>query len=288
MPTKTASAATTDTATGTAAAVTSGAADERGPRTLILLGRAINTEFSKIRTLWMTYMVIALAIILPWIITTVVSWLMNVMSTFGEMEQNPEGMLHWTRVLGITIFMVWAVTSVTSDIKYGIFDTTYVALPHFWIILVAKWVSIGSIAFISILVVQPLLLISQRLAFPSITNTWSWGDTETLHFLWAQPVYAFLAVGFAIGMGAIFRTAAAAVGVMLVWEFIGETFLYTTPGGNDVLPWLPFYNASLFAGEFQQVPSPLGQTGAGIYWVILSIVIVLCGVLRMNLHKKKR
>ncbi|HHY07559.1 MAG TPA: hypothetical protein GX530_03330 [Corynebacteriales bacterium] len=255
---------------------------------LRFLGRAIRTEFAKIRFLPSTYVVVLLAVLAPWLITTAVSYFMHIMSAFGEMEQNPEGMLHWTRVLGITIFMVWAVTSVTADIKHGIFDLTYMAIPRFSIILLSKWVTVGVVAAAATAIVQPLLLQSQKILFPGITNNWGWNDPETLHFLWAQPVYAFLAVGFAIGMGAIFRTAAPAVGVMLVWEFVGESFLYTTPGGADILPWLPFYNASLFAGEFQQVPSPIGVAGAGVYWVVLSIVMVALGVLRLRIYQRKR
>lgn len=258
------------------------------PRYFTFLARGIRTEFAKMRALPSTYLVTLLAILAPWIITTIVSYFMHIMSTFGEMEQNPEGMLHWTRVLGITVFMVWAVTSVTNDIKHGIFDVTFLAIPRFSAILISKWVTVGVVAAISTAVVQPLLLESQKLLFPTITNNWGWSDPETIHFLWAQPVYAFLAVGFAIGMAGIFRAAAPAVGVMLVWEFVGESFLYTTPGGADILPWLPFYNASLFSGEFQQVPSPIGITGAGIYWVILSLVMVALGVLRLRQHQRKR
>lgn len=268
--------------------VTTRATSTDKPNYFRFLGRAIRTEFAKIRFLPSTYVVTLLALVTPWLITTAVSYFMHIMSAFGEMEQNPEGMLHWTRVLGITIFMVWAVTSVTNDIKHGIFDLTYMAIPRFSIILISKWVTVGVVAAVSTALVQPLLIQSQKWLFPGITSNWTWSDPQTIHFLWAQPAYAFMAVGFAIGMGAIFRAAAPAVGVMLVWEFVGESFLYTTPGGVDILPWLPFYNASLFSGEFQQVPSPIGVAGAGIYWLILCILMVALGVLRLRIYQRKR
>ncbi len=251
-----------------------------------LLGRAITTEYAKLRYLASTYIVVACALILPIIITCVVSFLQNIASALGVMEQPVESILYWTRVLGITVFMVWGINHVTADVKYGTFDTTYLAVPRWSVVLLAKWISVGSIAGLGTLLVQPLLLWSQKMIFPVITQNWEFSDHTTITFLWAQPVLAFLSVGVSVGLGALFRSAAPAISLLLVWEFVGEAVVSATPKSALAYPAMPFYNAALFVGQEQQVP-PLWSPGwSGVYWLVLAIVLVALGVWRLRARQR--
>lgn len=252
-----------------------------------LLGRAIATEYAKLRYLSSTYIVVACALVFPIIITCVVSYLQNIASALGVMEQPVESILYWTRVLGITVFMVWGINHVTADIKYGTFDTTYLAVPRWSVVLLAKWISVGSIAGVGTLLMQPLLLWSQKVIFPTITQNWSLSDHTTITFLWAQPVLAFLSVGVAVGLGALVRSAALAISLLLVWEFVGETVVSATPKSALAYPAMPFYNAALFAGQEQQVPALWSPGWAGVYWLVLAVVLVALGVWRLRARQRE-
>lgn len=252
-----------------------------------LLGRAISTEYKKLRVLPSTYVVVACALLIPVIITFGVSYLQNAASAFGTIEQPVESILYWTRIFGITVFMVWAINHVTADIKFGIFDTTYLAVPRWSAILLAKWITVGSIAGIGVLILQPLLLWSQKAIFPAVTSGWTFGDKTTITFLWAQPILAFLSVGVAVGLGALFRSAAPAISLLLVWQFVGESVIHMTPQSMEAYPAMPFYNAGLFVGQQQQAEPFWDPVWGGVYWLVLAIVLVAAGVWHLRARQRK-
>jgi len=122
----------------------------------------------------------------------------------------------------------------------------------------------------------------QKILFPRHpTNNWGWNDPEnSALFLWAQPVYAFLAVGFAIGMGSPFSAPPhPPVGVMLVWEFVGEFIpLHHPRWGRYFLPWLPFLQRlPLSPGNSSRCRPLLGWPVPACTGLVLSIVMVALG-----------
>ena len=119
------------------------------------------------------------------------------------------------------------------------------------------------------------------------TQNWSLSDHTTITFLWAQPVLAFLSVGVAVGLGALFRSAALAISLLLVWEFVGETVVSATPKSALAYPAMPFYNAALFAGQEQQVPALWSPGWAGVYWLVLAVVLVALGVWRLRARQRE-
>ena len=80
--------------------------------------------------------------------------------------------------------------------------------------------------------------------------------------------------GLGVGLGALFRTASAAVGIMLLWEFVLEPFSVILPHGSKAFALLPFNNGAVFIGEETQFPLPVeGWQMAGlllVVWVVMA------------------
>lgn len=247
---------------------------------LTLLGRALRAEASKLASLRSTWVVLVLAVMGPLLIATIISFMNSLVADFaGEMALPIESVLYWTRTLGVTIFMVWAISTVTTELKYGTLQSSYSAVPQWGLLLVAKWWITGALALLATAVAQPVTVAVQKLLFPSIAGPLPWADHQALQFFFCQPVYAFLACGVGVGLGALLTTAAAAVGVMLVWQLVVELAIHQVWATAYV--WLPFYNAALFSGEVQTVPSPIGPVGAGLYWLLLALIMIGGGVYRL-------
>jgi len=89
------------------------------------------------------------------------------------------------------------------------------------------------------------------------------------------------AVLLALGIGALARSTAVAVGVIVTWHGIGEATVARLPGlGEHLAPFLPLANGALgMTGKAPPgVDFPWGQLGGLAYFVGFSIVVFLAGV----------
>ena len=60
-----------------------------------------------------------------------------------------------------------------------------------------------------------------------------------------------------------------------------------TPKSALAYPAMPFYNAALFAGQEQQVPALWSPGWAGVYWLVLAVVLVALGVWRLRARQRE-
>ena len=98
--------------------------------------------------------------------------------------------------------------------------------------------------------------------------------------LYGVPIYAFLCVVLAIGVGALVRQSAAAISLMVLWPLLMESLLGVFGGfGRTVQPFLPFLNANRFlsveeyAGDWHW-----GVWGSLVYFAVF-VAIVFAGAL---------
>ena len=91
-------------------------------------------------------------------------------------------------------------------------------------------------------------------------------------------VYGLGAV-IGVGLGALVRQTAGAISVLLVWTLLVENLVQLIPRvGDDIARWLPFNNATLFAGdrEVSAVGDPLSVTASlGVFAGTALLIMVI-------------
>ncbi|MEP6562493.1 MAG: hypothetical protein ABJD68_15630 [Nakamurella sp.] len=143
--------------------------------------------------------------------------------------------------LGMSIFMVLAALSVTTEYRFGTIRNTFLAVPRRPAVLLAKT---GLIALIGLVVGTVMAVAAFYLAKalaqdpPAPLELTSWDD-------WRQVVgygaiYAIAGV-IAVAVGTMIRQSAGAVAILLLWPLVLEGLFSLIPTvGEKVGPWLPF------------------------------------------------
>ncbi|MFF3221878.1 ABC transporter permease [Nocardia suismassiliense] len=159
---------------------------------------------------------------------------------------------------GVMVLMIMAALTVTSEYRFGVIRTTFQAVPNRIKVLVTKTVLVG--AFSAVL--------TTILAFVAIGVAKAIGGSApaanlTLDGQWRAvygiPIYAFLMIAVAIGVGVLVRQSAAAISLIVLWSLLIEPLLGAFGSfGRNVTPFLPFQNASHFLS--------VSESGANWHW----------------------
>lgn len=190
---------------------------------------------------------------------------------------------HWVRMMTCTLFALWAVSSVTGEYRSGTMALSYRACQRPAVMLGAKWFVTGLVAMALTLLTGIAVFIVDKLMFPTVAGHWTVASSDVHHLLWALPVYSFLACGLGVGIGALCRTAAISVAVVLLWQFVLEPFSVVLPHGAQFFAYLPFGNGAVFIGEETQFPLPVaGWLPAGAMFAVWVLGACVAGCYRLH------
>ncbi|MEJ4113127.1 ABC transporter permease subunit [Corynebacterium kroppenstedtii] len=239
--------------------------------------RQCAAEWSKLASLRSTWLILPCAVVVG-IVASLVMCGQAVLAQKvlgGSIRQwEPIQVAHWIRMMTCTLFALWAIGSVTGEYRVGTMPLSYRASRNAGVLLTAKWLVTGVVSAFLSGVTMMVAIGADKLLFSSVAGSWNFTSSDVLHLLWAIPVYSFLMCGLGVGLGALFRTASAAVGIMLLWEFVLEPFSVILPHGSKAFALLPFNNGAVFIGEETQFPLPVeGWQMAGlllVVWVVMA------------------
>ncbi len=199
----------------------------------------------------------------------------------------PEKAAMGVAVFGVPVLMILASMTVTGEYRSGMVRTTFLATPNRTLVLAAKAVVaalfsggcaagtvIGAIV-VARLVAKPLVGSQLSLTGPAVWRT-----------VGAIALYAALAAVLGVGVGALLRTAAGAVAVLLLWPLVVEPMLGNLPSvGTEVGPYLPFANAFLFMRVqwlFPAYAMPWGEFGSLVYFAAVVAVVFVAAIVVVN------
>jgi len=191
--------------------------------------------------------------------------------------------------LGMSIFMVLAALSVTTEYRFGTIRNTFLAVPKRPAVLLAKTVLIALIGLVvgTVMAVAAFYLakaLAQDPPLPLELTTWNdWRQVAGYGAIFA------IAGVIAVAVGTIIRQSAGAVAILLIWPLILEGLFTLIPTvGEKIGPWLPFTAADKIvaptvgvANLFQ--PSDTGPTplqgllvfaGTAVVLWLISLVIL--------------
>lgn len=147
---------------------------------------------------------------------------------------------------GIMVMMILAALTVTSEYRFGIIRTTFQAVPNRYAVLITKAGLVGVYgAVLCTLVALAAIVVTRVVAGPensaALTLDGQW------RAVYGIPIYAFLGVVLAVGVGTLVRQSAAAISLIVLWSLLIEPLLGAFGSfGRNVAPFLPFNNINRF------------------------------------------
>ncbi|MCA2205511.1 ABC transporter permease [Nocardia rosealba] len=146
---------------------------------------------------------------------------------------------------GVMVLMIMAALTVTSEYRFGVIRTSFLAVPNRSKVIVSKAGLVGVYAA----VLTGVLALAAFVVAKAIV-----GDDAPMLVLdgnwraiYGIPIYAFLSVLLAVGVGVLVRQSAAAISLIVLWPLLIESLLGAFGSfGRAVNPFLPFANVNRF------------------------------------------
>ena len=183
------------------------------------------------------------------------------------------------RGFGLTVAMVLAVISITREYRSGTVWASFLATPVRWRVLVAKGLLLAAVTAVGATVTAAVAIpLAGVIAEPE--RHADLGLATAGPTLAAIGVVSALAVLLALGIGALVRSGAVGVALVVIWPAILEATIALLPGvGATLAPYLFFGNMELaMTGRTRGIDYHWGQSGALAYVVAVCLVVFLAGI----------
>ncbi|WP_459589174.1 ABC transporter permease [Corynebacterium camporealensis] len=190
-------------------------------------------------------------------------------------------------LMGLPVLMIQAIMVVTTEYRYGVQTTTYMANPRRWMVALVKLVMYAFIAALFVLVgIVVAYALADAVAKPGVSDTFNpFEDDFAQRTLWVYPVAAALLVLFSQGVGLLLRQTAGTVALCLILYLGIESFIAMIPRvGEDIVNFMPF---SAFNNWLSDIAPPDNMfwdssTGYLVIFIIWSVVLWVAGVLTLQ------
>ncbi|MFF2553929.1 ABC transporter permease [Nocardia sp. NPDC058058] len=174
--------------------------------------------------------------------------------------------LHVTTVVGgvsgfgVLILMILAALAVTSEYRFGTIRSTFLATPARDKVLITKALLIGVFGAVLIGVLTLLsFVLAKAISGSEGGAALVLSNADNARAIYGVPIYAFLSVVLAVGVGVLVRQTAAAISLIILWPTVLESLLSAFGSfGRNVGAFMPFANA----GHFYSA----GADAAGSNW----------------------
>ncbi|MEV4241405.1 MULTISPECIES: ABC transporter permease [unclassified Nocardia] len=183
---------------------------------------------------------------------------------------------------GVMVLMIMATLTVTSEYRFGIIRTTFQATPHRAKVIATKAGLVGVYgAVLTIVLAFAAYAIAKAIGGGAADNlTLSGGDAW--REIYGIPIYTFLGVILAVGIGVLVRQSAAAISLIVLWPLLIEPLLGAFGSfGRNVQPFLPFANASHFYSASESTANWHWGPWGGLLYFAVFVAIVFGGALVM-------
>ncbi|WP_062990158.1 ABC transporter permease [Nocardia anaemiae] len=185
---------------------------------------------------------------------------------------------------GVMVLMIMATLTVTSEYRFGIIRTTFQATPHRAKVIATKAGLVGVYgAVLTIVLAFAAYAIAKAIGGDAANNlTLSGGDAW--REIYGIPIYTFLGVILAVGIGVLVRQSAAAISLIVLWPLLIEPLLGAFGSfGRNVQPFLPFANASHFYSASESTANwHWGPWGGLLYFAVFVAIVFGAALVMVN------
>lgn len=234
---------------------------------------AIRSEWIKMSTITVTWVLALLALLFPVVVTVLTSLLADNLDPSDLAE-----VISGTTIVAAMLLGVVASIGITNEFSHGTIRPTFAAMPDRWRPLFAKpivQVAIATVVTVAIVVLAWLVggAIAEDPA--SLDN----GAGAALVGV------VLLAIGLTLlgyGLGLLVRNTAATICLLLLWPLIAEGLiagLLSVAGAEGAVKLLP-YSAGFNMAVVDPDPDSFGRVAGGLYFFAWVVVIVVLGMFR--------
>lgn len=181
--------------------------------------------------------------------------------------------------IGLPVLIVQAVMVVTTEYRYRIQATAYLASPRRWTVPVAKLLVYGIFAAALTFLTTLLCLGVAKIRVGDSAPIYSMTDPAVLRVLWVLPLAVFLVICLAQGVGLLLRHTAGAVALLLAWILALEDILAFLPKvGQRIGEWLPFRHLNNFIAGGNATGMDWTQSASLAYFLLWAVGLFIIGV----------
>lgn len=239
----------------------------------------LHSEWIKLRTVRMNWVLSIIAIAFPVVITVLTTLLVDI----DDMNSGDVvGLVTGTSVITGMLLGVIGAAGITGEFGFGTIRPTFAATPKRSRVIVAK-------AILTVLVGIVVETVLAAICFgvgSAILNSrgddisWSNADGEQSALI-GIVLFAGIVSLLGLGLGLIIRSTPAAVAVLVLWPLVAENLigvLLTTAGVDSAFKWMP-YQAGFNLGnpDAGQSTDSLGRWTGGLYFFAVVLAVTLVG-----------
>ncbi|ORI20023.1 ABC transporter permease [Rhodococcus sp. 1163] len=185
---------------------------------------------------------------------------------------------------GVTVLMIMAALTITSEYRFGVIRTTFQATPNRGAVLGAKALLVGVFGLVLTFVLGfGALYLAAATAGADAGELLNLDVDGSWRVVYGTAILAFLQIVIAVGVGALVRQSAGAIALLLLWPLVVES-LFGLFGslGRALQPFLPWANANHFLGQGSDIDFHWGPFGSLLYFIVFTAIIFGAAVLVTN------
>ncbi len=243
---------------------------------------AVRSEWIKMRTVRMNWVLVIIAIAFPLIVSVLSAALADDIDARDLVE-----IVQGTSVVTAMLLGVVGASTITGEFGFGTIRVTFAAIPRRTVVVVAKAFVTAVVAMAAEAVVVLLSLVVSSSVASSRDLDVDFGDVPNADAaILGIVLFAAIVSLLGLGLGLLIRNTPAAVAILILWPLVGEGIvgaLLTVAGLDDAGKWMP-YNEGISMGllDAQRGDEALSRVGAGLYFFAVTAVIGILGTLLTN------
>lgn len=249
--------------------------------------KTLKAEWTKLLTtksFWWTTAVFFF-FVLGWALLTTL--MTNSMGVEAVGPLTPQGTVGALYLLGLPVLLIQAIMVVTTEYRYGLQATVYMANPRRWQVPIAKFVLYAVTAAILVfLAVVGAYAIGSAFGAEDVSQGYDpFGSDAGKRGMWVYPLAAVLLALFGQGLGLLLRQTAGTVAISLILYLGIDGLLMLLPKfGEKIVNFAPFTAFQRWTADMAPPPeAPFDSvTGYLVVFIVWAAVLWIAGVVLLQ------
>ncbi len=245
--------------------------------------RTIQSEWIKLRTVTVHWILALLAILFPVVVSVLTAVFADV--SLGSQSSDLASLIAGLSVVSAMLLGALSAITLTSEYSHNTIRPTYAATPHRLRVISAKMILNAVVVLVVMLLTAALSWLVASVILSNRDSPVSLGDDNVLKPMMAVAVLGVVVTLFGFGLGLVIRNSPATVTILLLWPLLIESLiagLFFATGRESWTRWLPYR-----AGITAAVDDGNGGNGGdgfrelgwpnGLIWFAV-VALAICGI----------
>jgi ABC-2 type transport system permease protein len=240
----------------------------------------IRSEWIKLRTVRMNFVLFILAVAFPVIVSVLVASLASI----NDLKvSDVVGLVTGSSVVTALLLGVVGAVSISAEFAHGTIRPTFAATPKRMRVLISKAVVIALFAAVAeALVVVFCYAVSSAIASSRGANLTLSNQPEARAALIGIVVFAVIVSLLGFGIGMVIRNTPAAVAVLILWPLVVENIIMailSAAGVDNPQKFLPYISGFGLGNPNAPTSESLSRVAGGLYFGAVTAVVAMAGAM---------